>query len=197
MASPLTLGASYRQLVPGDPDELEQLVARLASLAQGMVKAAGRLRGIEAGKWQGEAADAFRQLLGEQPAKYEQAGRAFAQASQALAGYAVVLREAQAQAQGAVARFEQAEHETRLWRGQWDAYNAEVRAAQTAAAMAGVPPAQPIPPRVGDPGQTQRTSAYRLLGEARGRVRGQARAAAAALAAAEQEAPKNRGCWPP
>ncbi|MDP9070624.1 MAG: hypothetical protein M3N68_04950, partial [Actinomycetota bacterium] len=117
MPSELAVGADPRQLVPGDPDQLDALSARLASFADGMGTAAHRLREIERGEWTGAGADAFRRLLDQQPARFEVAASAFAAAEDAIAAYARVLRQAQADAGQAVVRYEEAEARTQAWRG--------------------------------------------------------------------------------
>jgi hypothetical protein len=85
----LSVGVSYLDLIPGDPEKIEyQLVPHLIGFGSGMTEAATRLRSLDVGVWQGVASDAFRLVLGDQPAKYETAGRSFLQAASALRSYA-------------------------------------------------------------------------------------------------------------
>jgi hypothetical protein len=186
----LAVGVSYLDLVPGDPDEIEyQLVPRLIGFGGGMTEAATRLRSLDVGAWQGVASDAFRLVLGDQPARYETAGRSFLRAASALRSYARVLREAQQQARQAIAMFEQAQSQTQAWQRQLEELEAASRAVASrgadsvsAAALAAAKP------RV-DPGAEGRVNGMRLLGDARAGVDVQARATSAVLAQAERDAP--------
>lgn len=78
MAGELTLGATVLELVPGNPDDLERLVARCTTLARGLSGAADRIRAIHAGEWVGPAGDAFRQVVEDEPGRYAAAAEAFA-----------------------------------------------------------------------------------------------------------------------
>jgi len=184
----LAVGVSHLELVPGDPDEIEfQLAPRLAAFGGGMSEAAARLRSLDLGGWQGLASDAFRAVLGDQPARYETAGASFSLAAAALRSYAQVLREAQQEALRAVAGFEQAQAQTRAWQLQWDHHEQATRAAADPAALAASRPPD------ADPGEDGRNAALRLLGGARAGVDAQARSTAAALARAAEDAPDEPG----
>jgi hypothetical protein len=87
--------------VPGDPTDLDRLVARCAAIAQGLGDAAARVRAIDAGEWVGPAGDAFRAVLDVQPARFEEAAASFGATASAVRGYANVLRDAQAAARSA------------------------------------------------------------------------------------------------
>lgn len=95
------------ELVPGQADEVDRLAARLARFAAGAGDASIRLRGLDSAHWSGDAAELFRAAVGPMPQHLAQAGNAFALASRALAGYARVLREAQATAGRAIRLVEQ------------------------------------------------------------------------------------------
>ena len=193
MPSELAVGADARQLVPGDPERLDALAARLSSFAEAMGTAASRLREIERGEWTGAGADAFRRLVGEQPARFEVGASAFSEAAQAVAGYAEVLRQAQSQARHAVARYEEAEARTQAWRWQLDASHAGERAVDAAVPVATSVPTPPPTPPAPDPGEEGRDAARRLLHDARARVRHQAGVASAALGSAAEAAPDEPG----
>lgn len=194
MPADLSVGVSYLDLIPGDPEKIEyQLVPHLIGFGSGMTEAATRLRSLDVGVWQGVASDAFRLVLGDQPAKYETAGRSFLQAASALRSYAQVLREAQQQARQVIAMFEQAQSQTQAWQRELEELEAASRAVAghgadrfSAAAMAATRP------RV-DPGAEGRDTAMRLLGDARMGVDMQARATSAVLAQAEWDAPDAPG----
>ena len=81
----LVLGATAADLVPGNPDDLERLVARCTTLARGLAGAADRIRAIHAGEWVGPAGDAFRQVVEDEPGRYATAAEAFAGTGAAVA----------------------------------------------------------------------------------------------------------------
>jgi len=189
MGAELAAGATARDLVPGDPDELDRLAARLSVFASGMTDAADKLGDVEAAGWTGPAAQAFSTLAGEQPKRYRAAGSSFGEAISALHAYTGVLRRAQADAGRALTLVESADRESERWRGQRAAHDADVRAAR---ADGGPPPDGPAPP-ASDPGGADRAAAQRLLGDAREQVRAQGRVMAAALSAAAGEAPEKPG----
>jgi hypothetical protein len=189
MSAELVAGASARDLVPGDPDSVDRLAARLSVFAEGMSDAASTLNDVQTAGWSGPAAEAFSTLVGEQPKKYRTAGSSFGEAVGALHAYTAVLRSAQADAGRAVSLIEQADQQSEQWRGQREAYDADVR---TANASGEPPPDGPKPP-ASDPGGADRDAAQRLLADARERVRAQGRATASTLSAAADEAPDEPG----
>jgi hypothetical protein len=178
-----------RELVPGDPEELGRLAARLAVFGGGMSEAGGRLANVHASGWTGPASDAFAGLVGEQPAKYRAAGSAFEHAVSAIRGYAAVLRHAQADAGRAVAMFEQATRESGRWQHARAAHEHAVRSARGAGVP---PPARPAPPAT-DPAGSDLAASRQVLSDARSAVRAQGQIAAAALSSAAQAAPHEPG----
>ena len=100
-------GARPAELLPGRPEEVELLAARLARFAAGAADAVARLGRVVSEGWSGEAAELFREALGQIPAQLSRAGAAFSRASAALTGYASSLREAQAAVARAVRLIEQ------------------------------------------------------------------------------------------
>jgi hypothetical protein len=109
----VTPGARPADLVPGEPDEVERLAARLARFATGAGEASARLDSMDATAWSGQAGALFREAVGEVPARLTRAAGAFATAARALSAYARVLREGQATAARAVRLVEQSSPETR------------------------------------------------------------------------------------
>jgi len=105
-------GAAPAELVPGDPDGVERLAARLTRLATGAGDASARLETLEAGSWAGEAGALFREAVREVPTGLTGAAAAFAAAARALTAYAAVLREGQATAARAVRLVEQSSPES-------------------------------------------------------------------------------------
>jgi hypothetical protein len=55
----LAAGVRARDLVPGDPDELDRLAARLSVFANGMADAAAKLGDVEAAGWTGRPRTRF------------------------------------------------------------------------------------------------------------------------------------------
>jgi hypothetical protein len=100
-------GQSPAELVPGQPDEVEQLAARLSRFAAGASEAAVRLRGLDSAHWAGQAAELFREAVGPMPEQLSRASAAFGAASRALSTYAQALRDGQASATQAIRVVEQ------------------------------------------------------------------------------------------
>ena len=111
--SVLSPGALPAELVPGEPDEVERLAARLTRFAAGAGEAAVRLDSLSRGAWSGEAGELFREAVGEVPASLTRAATAFASAARALTAYARTLREGQAAAARAVRLVERSTPESR------------------------------------------------------------------------------------
>jgi hypothetical protein len=185
----LAAGVRALDLVPGDPDELDRLAARLDVFAGGMGDAANKLTDVHAAGWTGPAADAFGGLVGEQPAKYHKAGSAFGQAVGAIHGYTAVLRRAQADAGRAVTQFTDASAQSQSWQRAHSAHEAQVRSAK---AVGDPPPPGPAPP-ASDPAASDLAASRQLLADARSAVQAQGRVAAAALVAATDGAPEKPG----
>ncbi len=189
MTAELAIGVGVRELVPGDPEELGRLAARLAVFGGGMSEAGGKLANVHAAGWTGPASDAFQGLVGEQPAKYRTAGSSFEHAVSAIRAYAAVLRHAQTDAGRAVAMFEQASRESERWQHARATHDHAVRAAQ---ATGDRPPDGPAPP-ASDPAASDLTASHQLLSDARSAVRAQGQIAAAALSSAAEAAPHKPG----
>ena len=164
------MGASARDLVPGNADDLERLVARCTTLARGLDAAATRLRAIHAGEWVGPAADAFRRVVDDEPGRYATAAEAFAGTGAAVASYRLVLVDAQGSARRALAMFDDAAAATTAWRRHDD-------------------------PAPVDPGTDGRNRARALLDDARARVRAAGDRAARRTEAAWADAPREPHWW--
>lgn len=103
---------------PGDPGALASLGQQLTSLSAGLDEAARTLTQIETGAWQGQAADAFRNVIQQQPGKYASACSSFAAAGAAIQEYAQALSGAQRQAASALSEWDAAQTATRTWHSQ-------------------------------------------------------------------------------
>ncbi|MEP6761593.1 MAG: putative T7SS-secreted protein [Sporichthyaceae bacterium] len=170
MGGELALGATVGDLVPGNPDDLERLVARCTTLARGLDAAADRIRSIRAGEWIGPAGDAFRQVVEDEPGRYAAAAEAFAGTAAAVASYRLTLLDALGSARRALAIFDDAEVATVTWRRQ----------------------EEPAPV---DPGTEGRNRARAVLDDARARVRAAGERAARRTEAAWADAPREPHWW--
>ncbi len=166
MSSDLHAGASPGSLIPGDPDEVDELARTLGVLARGMGEGQSKFAAIHSGSWHGKGGEAFRALIAEQPAKFGAASDAFGKARGALARYAEVLRDAQHDAGLAVEQYGRGEAASRHWQQHKHGT---------------------------DPGESDRSAANQLLAAARSRVQAEARRTSNALFMAADDAPKKPG----
>jgi hypothetical protein len=194
----LHAGATVTELVPGNPGELDRLVARCRTVADGLGGAAARVRAVDSGEWVGPAGDAFRDVVDIEPAKYDDAAAAFGATATAVHSYAGVLRDAQASARTAITIYEHAQTETQAWQGSQDQYAADVRTAKASAndpadaarAVEGL-----ARPSSYDPGADDRGRAETMLSDARERVRAAGSSASRTIAAAWERAPREPHWW--
>lgn len=185
----LGIGATPRELIPGDPEAVDALASRLGGFAASSGTGAARLRSLDSDEWRGEAGDAFRAVIGELPEKLDRGVNAFDDAAAALRSFADTLREAQRTAARAIREFERGEGRSTRWAGQVDSYTAGVERARAT----GAPPPDGPPPSETDPGGAERDAAMRLLSNARSAVEEAAGRAAARLEAGGKEAPDEPG----
>jgi uncharacterized protein YukE len=93
--------------IPGDPEQVRRLSARLATVETRAQEIQSRLRAIETGIgpqiWRGQAADGFTALLAETGPDLTTLAASYGMASQALATYATELAAAQVAARAAQA----------------------------------------------------------------------------------------------
>ena len=183
----LAVGARPQDVIPGVPEDVEALAARLAVYADQAGQAAARLRAIDAGAWVGEAGDAFREAIGELPAKLQRGCDAFWDAVYALRAYSTTLREAQATAARAIEIFTEADHQTSAWAAQSQS-NEELGSTGRSAV-----PLPEAPPVLDDPGERLRQEARRLVEQAREEVEVVGRRCAARLKEAGDAAPNKPG----
>lgn len=183
----LAVGARPQDVIPGVPEDVEALAARLAVYADQAGEAAARLRAIDAGAWAGEAGDAFREAIGELPAKLQRGCDAFWDAVYALRAYSTTLREAQATAARAIEIFTEADHQTSAWAARSQP-NEELGSTRRSAV-----PQPEAPPVLDDPGERLRQEARRLVEQAREEVEVVARRCASRLKEAGDAAPNKPG----
>jgi len=102
---------------PGDPGAYSTLSDFFEGTAQNASEAGSRLRALALNAddqvWRGEAADAFREDLGELPKKLEQLHNSYHEASEALRIYGVSLRQLQARAESELHKAVAADEEMR------------------------------------------------------------------------------------
>ncbi|HKN89498.1 MAG TPA: hypothetical protein VJ622_04390, partial [Acidimicrobiia bacterium] len=84
-------GSTVEQVLPGNPDDLNQLAGVLDNYVDGAVDAARHLRALDSGGWVGEAADAFWSSVEDILKRLEDAAMAFEEASLALRSYSGAL----------------------------------------------------------------------------------------------------------
>lgn len=174
----LTSTATAATLIPGSPDSLDELAARLETFARGFGSAAEKLDLIKAGEWRGDAGDAFRTLVDGQPRTFRRAGTSFSAAGRIVRWYSGELRAAQADALRASSKLAGADRDTSRWQ------------AQSAATTATSPASPPVG---SDPGLPGRESAHRRYALARQRVELAATHTRRVLAGAAGDAPKKPG----
>ena len=160
------LGGTHdpRALVPGDADAVADNARVLRARAQAAGDAGDGLRSIDTGAWYGPAAQRFHEKFSYEPGRWFTAGDAMQAGAGALDDYAGTLRWAQGQAAEAIRLWDAAEAATRHAREAYD----------TAAAHADLPPFE-------DPGETARSQAQAVLGNARDQVKAAGRAASGTL----------------
>jgi type VII secretion system ESX-1 substrate len=178
-------GASLREVLPGTPEQLDELIARFESYVDGATATARGLRAMDSGGWVGEAADAFWDSVGEVLRRLENGAAAFAEAALALRAYTATLRTAHVDARRALALFDEAERESRLWAVQQDTGQTGVVTATAGVSGTGV--------CLADPGEALRREARTLLDDARSSVAAAGAWAAERLNEAAEHAPNKPG----
>lgn len=159
---------------PGDPGELFSLAGAVSRLGQGLSQAADEIGAIDDGQWKGQAADAFRSIMKQQPGRYAQAGAAFLVAANAITAYADALQTAQSVA----SRANQLWSDGQVASGNWQS---AVAAKQPHAAT--------------DPGQALEDQARSLMHSASSDLATVAASVARTLHDAESGAPHKPGFW--
>jgi uncharacterized protein YukE len=84
----MALGMTARDLIPGFPEDIEQLATRLIEYSEAAMTAMARLRSMDAGLCVGEAAQSFSAQVGQLPAKLFRAAGSFQDAAFSLRSYA-------------------------------------------------------------------------------------------------------------
>ena len=176
VAVQLSAATHPKQLVPGEPDDVEELGRRLREFAVNADEAAARLRKAGTGGWAGQAATVFAAQVDGVPAALDRSAEAFGMSGQALLAHAVVLADAQAQAGNVL----------RLW--QDAAYRGQVARGVLTATTA-------IPAAALDAADADLARAAAMLAAARAEVEFSAQRLRATIVAATEPAPRDPGFW--
>lgn len=169
-----------KELIHGEPGVLRDRAGKLDSLHENFEAAAQGLSGINVGEFQGEAADAYHQKIGQEIPKWHTAAAACQSASSALNAFAPIVESAQQRAADAIAKWQEGKRAREIWQKDCDAYNAAVKAKS-----------DPLPARPSDedPGTKLQNEAVQILNDARKARNEGASTAASAFNNAANEAP--------
>ncbi len=106
MQPTLATATHFRQLVPGEPDDVDALAAaEVRNFAVAADDACSALRRMSTGTWQGQAAAMFSAHVDEVPKQLDDAARCFGAAADALRRFAIELAYAQDRARVALDLF--------------------------------------------------------------------------------------------
>lgn len=116
---PVQLSAARypRELLPGEPEDVEHLAVALRGFAVTAADAQTMLRQVSLGGWVGAAATVFANELDQVPGRLSIAADAFAEASGALRTHARALSDGQLAATVALRTWQDAEAQSQIWRG--------------------------------------------------------------------------------
>ncbi|MFC8434786.1 putative T7SS-secreted protein [Streptomyces sp. NPDC057253] len=179
MSGSIPAGATVTDLVPGAPEELDDLAAKLSQYGKAFDESARRLRGLDTSGWSGDAAEGFRTTVGRLPDGLEKARDAFSAACRAVDTYADALRRAQKEASAVIEDAAEARLASRKHAYAVEDYE-QARAVGDSTA---------IEPPGADPGAAAMSAASARLAQARARVEEAADRAARTLRDAAEAAP--------
>ncbi|MFE1841463.1 scabin-related ADP-ribosyltransferase [Streptomyces sviceus] len=183
MSGTIPADATVTDLVPGVPDELDQLATKLSQFSRAFDESARRLRGLDTSGWSGDAAEGFRTTVGKLPDGLEKAREAFSSACRAVDTYADALRRAQKEASAVIEDAAEARLASRKHAYAVEDYEqARERGDSTT-----------IEPPGTDPGAAAMSAATARWDRAREQVEDAAEQAARALRTAAESAPDKPG----
>ncbi|MCZ2525921.1 WXG100 family type VII secretion target [Streptomyces sp. HB2AG] len=185
MSGTIAAGTTVTDLVPGDPDKVDALAARLSSHGKSFADSAQMLRGLDTSSWTGEAAEGFRTAVAKLPAGLDRAQEAFASAQRAVDAYADVLRQAQKDVKALLDDAAEARLASRKHSYAVEDYR---QAVERGDVNPGKPPEE-------DPGAVAMVSVLAKVEAAQARVDAAAVTADRVLRAAAEAAPDKPGLW--
>ncbi|NEA99760.1 putative T7SS-secreted protein [Streptomyces sp. SID13726] len=161
-----------KELLHGSVPALEERAAHLRKFAGAFENVGQGMRSLDAGSWQGQAADAFRAKFEVQPKQWLTAADACTAAASALDAYADMVRWAQQQAQLAIDTYREARDASRRAADAYETsvadYNQAADRYNATAEAGGDPGTKPTKPGAFvDPGTAGRNEAEDILKEAR------------------------------
>ncbi|MFG2528313.1 putative T7SS-secreted protein [Streptomyces sp. NPDC048516] len=182
--SGISADASKKDLIPGDPEAVADLVHILNTYAQAFGDSQRNLKKVDEAEWSGTAAIEFRKAVRKLPTTLASAHEEFGKAAHALAYYADILRFAQAKAGPIIEDAAEARVASRRYQHQVDDYNKAVDAE-----------AEQLPqrPPETDPGATAMNHCVERLNHLREEVAEAARDCARKLRDAADAAPDEPG----
>ncbi|MEE4024439.1 HNH endonuclease signature motif containing protein [Gordonia sp. PKS22-38] len=188
-----------KALIPGDADAIDENAVAIGGRGNSMALAGLALRGINTGDyWDGEGAEAFREVFKQEPVKWLEAADAFINTGRTLGQYAGVVRWAQSEAQGAIDMYDEAQRATAQAVTDYNNAVISANASNTANAAAGSPVRVTVPP-FDDPGIEGRAAAQAKLTHARQQLRDAGDTAADNVRSQLEKAPegpeKRSGIW--
>ncbi|GAB5896254.1 putative T7SS-secreted protein [Mycolicibacterium mageritense] len=169
-----------KELIHGEPGVMRDRAGKLDGLSTNFTTAADGLSGINVGEFQGEAADAYHQKIGQEIPKWRDAASATKSAASALNAFAPIVEAAQQRAAEAIAKWKEGLRQHDQWVKACNAYDDAV-----------ANNADPLPPQPPDedPGKKLCDEAVQILNDARKSRNEGASTAASAFNNAANEAP--------
>lgn len=180
---------SPQDLIPGNPDALDNTIAGLMVGVSAQSAGNGMTRLCTGEGWTGRAAEAFRLAWHVEPRRWSQLGDALVNAAEALKPYRDAVRAGQAEAAVVLREWSQAQQASAAAAAEyaraWNAHEAAASAGQPVGALA------PFT----DPGAAGRAAALARLAAARTRVAEAGLDAARVLADSRDALPAEPGMW--
>ena len=170
-----------KELIHGEPGVIRDRAGKLEGLSANFTSAADGLAGINVGEFQGEAADAYHQKIGQEIPKWRDAATATKDAASALNAFAPIVEAAQQHAAEAIEKWKEGVRQSQQWVQACRDYDAAV--------SSGAETLPPKPPAE-DPGKALCERAVQILNDARkARNEGAATASSAFDSAADLAPP--------
>ncbi|QGZ49788.1 type IV secretion protein Rhs [Streptomyces sp. QHH-9511] len=171
------------ELVHGNAGDITATVKNLRDFKTAFDSVGRGLKGLDSGRWKGEAADTFREKFQAVPTDWLHAADAFEAAARALEAYGTTVTWAQGKAREAIALYKQGNDSSTTAQAAY-----EKKAAAYEASLGGAEPL-PCPAPGRDPGDAQRARAQEILADARRQRNEAAETAKTAIAGALAHAP--------